>query len=85
MRISQVVQVYQQQARVFSLRNTRAQPQIYQTQMMFFIIIETDLDGKFCSCFPTISKAVAEEMVARYKSGKQGHLHKYKIETHYLG
>lgn len=53
--------------------------------MMFFIIIETDLDGKFCSCFPTISKAVAEEMVARYKSGKQGHLHKYKIETHYLG
>lgn len=53
--------------------------------MMFFIIIETDINGKYCSSFPVLSKAVAEEMVARYKSGKQGYLHNYKIETHHMG
>ena len=53
--------------------------------MLIFVIIETDNDGRYCSSFPVLSKAVAEEMVTRYKSGKQGFLHNYKIEEHYLG
>ena len=49
------------------------------------ILVETDKDGKYCSCIPILNPTIAEEMAKRYKSGKQGHLHKYKIETHYLG
>lgn len=48
------------------------------------IIIETDLEGKYCSCIPVNDKAIAEKITSMYKSGKQGFLHNYKIEEHYL-
>lgn len=48
------------------------------------IIIETDTDGKYCSCVPVDDKTVAEEMISMYKAGKQGFLHNYRLEEHYL-
>jgi len=48
------------------------------------IIIETDSEGKYCSCIPVDDKVVAEEMISMYKASKQGFLHNYKLEEHYL-
>lgn len=49
-----------------------------------YLIIETDCEGKYCSSIPTDNKSVAEEMISMYKASKQGFLHNYKLEEHYL-
>lgn len=53
--------------------------------MQVWVIIETDLDGHYCSSQVEDDKDRAEEIAAMYKRGKQGFLHNYKIETHYMG
>lgn len=49
-----------------------------------YIIIETDCEGKYCSSIPTDNKLLAEEMIRMYKASKQGFMHNYKLEEHYL-
>lgn len=49
-----------------------------------FVIIETDNDGRYCSSVTVDNQDIADEMADRYRNGKQGFLHNYKIEKHYL-
>jgi uncharacterized protein YuzE len=49
------------------------------------IIIETDNDGRYCSCEIVKDKDLAEKIVNMRRFSKQGYLHNYNAETHYLG
>lgn len=49
------------------------------------VIIETTGDGKYCSSEIVQDSALANDIVERYKSGKQGYRHCYYTEEHYVG
>lgn len=51
--------------------------------MQVWVIIETDLDGHYCSSQVEDNRDRAEEIAAMYKRGKQGFLHNYNVEEHH--
>lgn len=49
------------------------------------VIIETTRDGKYCSSEIVQDSALANDVIERYKSSKQGYRHCYYMEEHYVG
>lgn len=49
------------------------------------VLIETTDTGKYCSSEVIQDTVLANEIIERYKSSKQGYRHCYYTEEHYVG